>query len=341
MEKTKTAWKIVSDPYTPEEKWLPACDPASGTGLSASQDSSSGQLPSHAGAICPSPPAVNLAGLIKVAGASSLAAVLGGALAGQAVHTMYYSYHLVGQALQDFGAFEPWGAFYYWFNQPCSQLAYLPILFSYSFGFLGRAHGLGKSATIGCLAIVGIYFISVLGYIPLAEHMDYSRLWLAVGGIGSLVAYFLGRTVSSSLSATIKPNALFKAAMIGLSPALLLLFPPALSSFAIVLAVCLITPCLVGWFVSRSSAASSIKTSVSLALSACSPLVLCGLLHIPIAVWFALVLWPLDVVSMPHIALGRGLVYFLSIPIAVILAAVAGGYLGGRAGRDLPRLTLQ
>src|SRR5581483_2386331 len=150
MEKTRTKFKIVSDPFAPEEKWLPACHSTDEGSAAIACDIWSSEDRSK-----PSDRLKRFAGLLVL---SVTLAVSGGIIAGQSIHTMYYAYHVVCISAGQWG-FEPWGSFYHWYNQAPALNCYMPVLFSYFAAYILTFHGSGKTSLWVWLTVMGCYYL--------------------------------------------------------------------------------------------------------------------------------------------------------------------------------------
>lgn len=319
MEKTKAAWKVVSDPFAPESSWVPACAETPDTAPPLSSE-----------LILDGADKSDKNKIAIMIGLSAVMAGLAGTFAAQCVHANYFAQHLFGQIVYSDSAFEPWGAFYFWFNQANGVLAYIPVVFSYSMGFLSSTFSLPwKVMAVINSALLIVYFAVVnhfWQYVPFAgDPQTYFTLLAATGIVGSILACILGQRVADNLRSLIKPEKIFMALLLAMAPALLFTnILNLMNSFTTTAVVCLMLPFALGTLTRRNSKATSAKTSILLALSAASPLFLCALLHIPMATWFGFNWSAVDGFSLN--AVFRDVFYYLVLP-ALALALPAGGAL--------------
>ena len=187
MHKTKTGWKVVSDPYAPEAQWAPAC-----------AEPIIDEDPWHAFQIYRQ--RANQSTGQKVAEAtllSLLIALLGGAFAGQCVHLTYYAQHLFGQFFFSEYSFETWGPFYYWYNQANAVCTYIPLFFAYSMGFWTSIHGFGKKCFAATFGVTTLYSVVVyllhLSFPFVQEKELYTTLLLGLGVVVRQLHFFLER----------------------------------------------------------------------------------------------------------------------------------------------------
>jgi hypothetical protein len=318
MERTKAAWRVVSDPYAPESSWVPACAEAETTALMAQ----SGK-----------PLEKRRFALFEVVALSGVVAVLGGICAGQSVHALYYVQHLFGQYVFNDYRFEAWGQFYYWFNQPNAVAVYIPFFFSTSMGFLARARNLGKLSTVLNFTILTLYFsivASMSNVIATGDYMGYDTLMSASGVVGAALAHFFGRSIAGNLASVTNPQRVFNAMLWGFAPAVLFFKGlPFLDNFAVALFLCLSMPVIVGLMAVASTGATSLRTAMLLALSGASPLVFSSLLHLPIALWFA-VNWTFEAGSPLIAGLARDACYLLALPMAALTLPVVGALIANK-----------
>jgi hypothetical protein len=321
MESTNTAWAVVSDPFAPESSWIPAC-----------VESADVQFARQ-----PAPQRCKLRRTCEVIVSSGTLALLGGVLAGQSVHLLYFAQHLVAQFICSDYQYAPWSDFYFWFNQPNAVMVYMPFLFSFAMGFLSRVNNLGRVSTLVNFSALTAYFsllsLGVSGVVSDGFNIvQYDSVMLTVGIVGSALAHFLGGSVSNNLTTVTQPQKLFYALAAGLVPATLLCSCHSMNSFSSALLICVATPILVGFLAPIMTGASSPKTAAFLALAAASPLAFCGLLHIPMAAWFSLQS-PVYVGSGFLPSVFRDLVYVTVLPSIAVILPVLGSTIGFTLGK--------
>ncbi len=332
MLKTKTAWKVVSDPYAPEAQWAPAC-----------AEPITGDVPGHIFRAYTQTREKSTEQKVAEATILSLGiALLGGAFAGQSVHVNYYAQHVFAQLFFGDHFFEPWGSFYYWYNQANAVCTYIPIFFAYSMGFWSSVNNLGRKFGVFCAFLCAAYFTFVHSMhlvFPFVQEKDsYTTLLMAIGAVGSVMAFFLGRSIARNVAAIINPRLIFLSLIYIFMP-MIFSFLPAMSKFGLVAAVSVLSAVLLGLYI-RCMHKGSLKTSILLSLSAASPLVLCGLMHVPVAGWFE----TLDSQTSGLLFFfSRDLFYYLSLPLAALMLPVigtsAGHWLGLNAMRSSDNLT--
>lgn len=333
MESTKSAWKVVSDPYAPESSWVAAC---AGSAEIPGQSGIS-RLSENGLANEMEPQRCELRRICETIVLSGMVALLGGVLAGQSVHLLYFSQHLVGQFFYADYQFAPWSDFYFWFNQPNAVMVYVPFFFSFSMGFLSRVNSLGRLCTVANFSALTAFFSLIsLGVSGVSsggfDMIQYDSLMLTTGIFGSALAHFFGGLIATNLSSITQPRKVFYSLAGGLVPASLLctgLFLNDLSG-AIILSVT--APVLIGFLVAVATGVTRPKTAALLALTAASPLAVCGLLHIPIAIWFA-INSPIDVGSGLIPSAVRDLVYVTALPTVALLLPVFGSVLGAKIAK--------
>lgn len=327
MLKTKTAWKVVSDPYAPEAQWAPAC-----------AEPITGEVPLHIFRAYTQSKAKSTGQKVAEATILSLGiALLGGAFAGQSVHVNYYAQHVFAQLFFGDHLFETWGTFYYWYNQANALCTYIPIFFAYSMGFWSSVNGLGRKFGGLCAGLCAAYFIFVHSMhlvFPFVQEKDsYTTLLMAIGAVGSALAFFLGKTIAKNVAAIVNPRLIF-ISLIYIFVPMMFSCLPVMSNFGFVAAVNVLSAILLGLYI-RGMHRGSLKTSILLSLSAASPLVLCGLLHVPVAGWFE----TLDSQASGLLFFfSRDLFYYVSLPLAAltlpVFGTVAGHWLGLNALRS-------
>lgn len=339
MESTKNAWRVVSDPYAPESSWVAACAETTSIAPSAlGQDSA--------------PPQSELRRTCEAIAFSIMVALSGGVLAGQSVHLLYFAQHIIGQAIYSNYLYAPWSDFYYWFNQPNAVMVYMPFFFSFSMGFLSKVKHLGRMSTIANFSALTAYFslvsLGASGASSAGFNMiDYDSLLLTTGIVGSALAHFFAGSIASNLSSVTKPQRVFYALAAGLVPASLFFSGSFLNSLNGTIIFALVIPIAIGILTSLSTGVTTPKTAALLALAAASPLTVCGLLHAPMAVWFA-VNSPIDVGSGVIPSAFRDVVYVMTLPSMALVLPVLGALVGSRLNRKrvdehfwMPELTSQ
>jgi len=274
MYKTKTAWKVVSDPYAPESRWVPAFAEVCGAeGPDYEMHASGAQKPK-----------TTSRKVSEAVALSVVAGLLGGAFAGQCVHLTYFAHHLFEQVVFNHFYFEPWGAFYFWYNQNNSAFVYIPLFFSYSMGFWASIHNLGKGFNALNFGILALYILTMSGlhqYVPFISEQQYFSTLLGAGMAGSIIAFFLGKTIAKNISAVINPRLIFLSLFFVFIPAMCPILP-SMGRFDVIATAYVVAVFGIGCAI-RCMHNGSLKTSILLSLTAASPLVLCGLMHIPAA----------------------------------------------------------
>ncbi|MBX9669308.1 MAG: hypothetical protein K2X93_16910 [Candidatus Obscuribacterales bacterium] len=328
MEQTRCAFKVVSDPYAPEESWLPACSQVESSTALVHRDDFAFPTTFHA--------------VVCTLGLSMIMALLGGALAGQSTHVSYYAHHLFSLFAYNDLSFEPWGRFYFWFNQVSTAFAFAPAMFCYSIGFLGICFGLGRKATWLALPSMAIYFVAInllylsSGTTDVNQPSFYFTVWNLVGLVGSVLAFTLGKRVAVSLSSVTSPFKLYVAMMFGLLPCgiLCLSYSPVLYWYHALVGLCLATPMFIGISAPVILKASSVKSALSLALTANTPLVFCALLHVPIGIWYVASWSPRSQYGL--MAELCQYAFYCVVPLLVpIVAAAFGGLRASRLSIEL------
>jgi hypothetical protein len=317
MYKTKTAWKVVSDPYAPESSWVPAC-------ASANRDECG---PPPEGVVDPSERSTGRK-VAEVVLLSSFLAVIGGAFAGQSVHVNYFAEHLIGSFLYNDIAFEQWGAFYYWFNQANAACTYIPLFFSYSMGFWASVYKFGKNFSLITAGSLALYLVTLSFFHPtfpfVNEPISYYELLLASGAAGSIAAFFLGKSIARNVAAIISPRIIYFATAVALFPMPLSFLGWNMQNYVLTASVCVSIPLAIGYIIRRMHS-GSLKTSILLSITAASPLVLCGLMHLPVASWFGNALAESSTLSA---SFGRELFYISVLPLLALGLPVLGTLFG-------------
>jgi len=313
MERTKTAWRVVSDPYAPEERWVAAC----------LETDSSSLVPEG---IAPKSPQRALTEVVAI---SALVAALGGAFAGQSTHAMYYLHHTLGQWLLNDTAFEVWGSFYSWFNQPNALTSYIPFFFSYSMGFLSSSFKLQKPALYTNFCMLGCYFI-ILAQGNLFFGDSYNEILMTTGLVGAVGSFFVGRKIAANLARITRPERVFNSMLWGLAPAVLFVpLLPFLQSFPVTLGICLAVPAIAGLMAAATCGTASPKTARMFSLVVATPFLMAALLHVPVTLWYYFT-WPVSESGGLWLGLTREWMYFFGLPIAALALPAIGGLIGSR-----------
>ena len=316
MERTKTAWKVVSDPYATESSWIAACAETAEEAVVPDTENTRPEIYRT----------------YEAAVLSCLVALLGGVLAGQSVHILYYFQNVIFHHLYSNYLYAPWSDFYYWINQPNASTVYIPFFFSFSMGFLAIARNLGRMSTVVNFFVLTLYFslltqetrgVSGGGF----DIVNYDALLVTTGIVGSALAHFFGGSIAKNLSSVTKPRVVFFALAAGLTPVAIFFSGASLSNFIGAMLFACAIPVFIGFLLSLFVGFTTRKTAVLLALSVGSPLVVCGLLHIPMAIWFA-INSPIDVGGGGVPSAIRDVVYALALPTMALVLPALGALIG-------------